>query len=132
MDIPFHCCAGFLSTKVYQCKYFWPIYVLHVFGLISELELVLFFLNVFVAFSVTLICFLICIFIKNTSLPFLDVKNQACNAIAAGHTNCRQQGSEVELCGRFEDICTQNIMQNICRKLFCNILYFESQFTVNI
>lgn len=49
----FWCCAGFLSLKVYQCKYFWPIYVLHVLANISELELVLSFLNVFVAFSVT-------------------------------------------------------------------------------
>lgn len=64
VDIPFFCCAGFLCPKVYQCKYFWPIYVLHVFGQISKLELVLFFLNVFVAFSCHSSTFLICIFIK--------------------------------------------------------------------
>lgn len=64
VDTPFYCCAGFLCPKVYQCKYFWPIYVLHVFGQISKLELVLFFLNVFVAFSCHSSTFLICIFIK--------------------------------------------------------------------
>lgn len=86
VDIPFHSCTGFLFPSVYQCKYLRPIYVLHVFGQTSELELVLFFLNVLLFPSLLYVFYMY--FHKNTSAIFRCQK-RACNAIAAAPTYCR-------------------------------------------